>query len=68
MEEKLKTRSKKAENSVDHNTEEDKFLKSSFLNSKKYNPDLINALLEDTKLYTISEVDIMIEKFRKGVN
>ena len=36
--------------------------------SEKYakRRDLVNALLEDDKEYTITEVDAMMEKFLKG--
>lgn len=54
------------ENTLNVNSEEIKFKKSSFLDSKKYKRDLINALLEDDKEYTKSEVDILIDNFRKG--
>lgn len=54
------------ENATTVHEEELKFKKSSFLDSKKYKRDLINALLEDDREYTISEVDTIIDNFRKG--
>lgn len=54
------------ENMTEVKEEEIKFKKSSFLDSKKYKKDLINALLEDDGEYTISEVDTIIDNFRKG--
>lgn len=53
------------------NSDEAKFTKEQILNSKKYSEkrDLINALLENNKSYSLAEVDEMIEKFMKeGVN
>lgn len=43
-----------------------KFKKSSFLDSKVYNKDLVSALLDDNKEYTKDEVDKLIDDFRKG--
>lgn len=45
-----------------------KFTKEQIVNSKKYieHSDIVRALLEDNKTYTIKEVDNIIEKFRKG--
>lgn len=57
---------KNAEENITDVKEEIKFKKSSFLDSKKYKRDLINALLEDDKEYTKSEVDTIIDNFRKG--
>lgn len=54
------------ENVTVANEEEIRFKKSSFLDSKKYKRDLINALLEDDREYTKSEVDTIIDNFRKG--
>ena len=54
------------ENVTAANEGEIRFKKSSFLDSKKYKGDLINALLEDDREYTISEVDTIIDNFRKG--
>lgn len=44
------------------------FSKEDLVNSKKYQHrrDLLNAILEDDKTYTIQEVDSKIEKFMKG--
>lgn len=47
---------------------ETKFEKKQLLVSKKYasDRDLLDALLEDKTLYTITEVDSLINKYRKG--
>lgn len=47
---------------------ESRFTKEQIVNSKKYveQSDIVRALLEDNKTYTIKEVDNIIEKFRKG--
>ncbi len=44
------------------------FSKEDLVKSKKYQHrrDLLNAILEDDKKYTIQEVDSKIEKFMKG--
>ena len=44
------------------------FTKVQLRASKRYaeKQDLINALLEDDKTYTIDEVDALIEKYLKG--
>lgn len=44
------------------------FSKAQLLTSQKYahRRDLIGALLEDDKVYTLHEVDALIEKFMKG--
>lgn len=56
-----------AEKKTVENTES-KFTKEQIVNSKKYveDSDIVRALLEDGKTYTIKEVDNIIEKFRKG--
>lgn len=45
-----------------------RFSKEDLVKSKKYQHrrDLLNAVLEDDKKYTIQEVDSKIEKFMKG--
>lgn len=45
-----------------------KFEKSKLVNSErfKHNRDLVSALLEDGKSYTIKEVESKIEKYMKG--
>lgn len=47
---------------------EAKFEKKQLIVSKKYasNRDLVDALLDDKKLYTIAEVDNLISNYRKG--
>ena len=44
------------------------FTKQQLLDSKRYldKKDLINVLLEDTRLYEIDEVEDLITKFMKG--
>ena len=44
------------------------FTKDQILGSKKYtgNRDLIEALLEDSKTYKLSEVDKLINDYKKG--
>lgn len=44
------------------------FSKAQLVASQKYanRRDLIGALLEDGKTYTLNEVDALIEKFMKG--
>lgn len=44
------------------------FAKSQLLKSTKYQNrrDLVNALLDDNKKYTIEEVDTLIDEFMKG--
>lgn len=44
------------------------FSKQQLVESRKYanRRDLLKALLEDGKTYTIAEVDAAIEKFMKG--
>lgn len=47
---------------------EKKFNKEQIVSSDKYCKyrDLVNALLDDEKKYTIATVDNLIEKYRKG--
>ena len=49
-------------------TIENKFTKSQVLASKKlnYSKDLINAILEDGKTYTLKEVEETVNKYLKG--
>lgn len=48
-------------------TTENKFTKSQVLASKKFtNKDLINAILEDGKSYTLKEVETTVNKYLKG--
>ena len=49
--------------------QEEASTKQNILNSKKYvkQKDLINALLDNDKKYTLKEVDSIIEKYLKGV-
>ncbi len=49
--------------------QEEAYTKQAILNSKKYvkQKDLINALLDNDKKYTLKEVDSIIEKYLKGV-
>lgn len=58
---------KKTENKSEIKTE-NTYNKDQILMSEKYakRRDLVNALLEDDKEYTITEVDAMMEKFLKG--
>lgn len=58
---------KKTENKSEIKTE-NTYTKDQILMSEKYakRRDLVNALLEDDKEYTITEVDAMMEKFLKG--
>ena len=44
------------------------FPKKDLLNSKRFRNerDLVSALLEDGKEYTVSEVEVMITKYMKG--
>ena len=46
-----------------------KFEKKQLIVSKKYaaDRDLVDALLDDKKLYTLAEVDNLINKYRKGM-
>ncbi|MCX7715043.1 MAG: hypothetical protein N2171_04880 [Clostridia bacterium] len=45
-----------------------KFSKEQILLSKKYRSkkDIINVLLDDSSIYSITEVDALIKKFMKG--
>ena len=45
----------------------EKFTKQQFLESEKFRQesDIISVILEDEKLYTISEVEAMISEFLK---
>ncbi|WP_367569042.1 hypothetical protein [Lacrimispora sp.] len=45
-----------------------RYIKEQLVNAKRYRgkKDLINALLEPGKAYTMAEVDEMLEKFMKG--
>ncbi len=47
---------------------ESKFTKEEIVSSKRYieDSDIVRALLEDNKTYTLKEVDNIVEKFRKG--
>lgn len=61
----MKTAKKKEKN--DEITE-DKYTKNQIINSKTYvnNRDLLNALLSDNKTYSKSQVNEIIENFKKG--
>ena len=54
---------KKAETIVNHSFSKTQLVKS---NRFKTESDLLNALLRDNKLYTISEVEKKILDFKKG--
>ena len=56
-------------NGVKATIQENTYTKQAILNSKKYvrQKDLINALLDNGKKYTLKEVDSIIEKYLKGV-
>lgn len=58
---------KKTENKAEDKAN-NTYTKEQILLSNKYvkRRDLINALLDDDKEYTIQEVDTMMEKFLKG--
>lgn len=45
-----------------------KYTKDQILSAKKYkhNKDVVNVVLKDDQLYTLEEVDKLIEKFMKG--
>lgn len=45
-----------------------KYTKEQILSAKKYNHnrDVVNVILENKQLYTLDEVDNLIEKFMKG--
>ena len=55
--------------SVEEITKEETYTKQAILNSKKYikQKDLVNALLDDDKKYTLKEVGNTIKKYLKGV-
>jgi hypothetical protein len=44
------------------------FSKEQLVASKKFkdHSDLVNALLEDDKTYSLEEVEMMVEKYMKG--
>lgn len=46
----------------------DTFTKEQLVNSKKYRNsiDVLNAILDDNRRYSFTEVDELIEKFYKG--
>lgn len=48
---------------------EPSFSKSQLVNSNRFNmeSDLLNAILQDNRLYTISEVEKIIIDFKKGM-
>ncbi|MDO4754183.1 MAG: hypothetical protein Q4A41_04190 [Bacillota bacterium] len=52
---------------VENSTENLKFEKKQIINSERYEEDrdLLSALLDDTELYSLEEVDVIIEKFKK---
>lgn len=58
---------KKTENKAEGRTE-NAYTKDQILLSEKYakRRDLVNALLEDGKEYTIAEVEARMDKFLKG--
>lgn len=45
-----------------------KYSKKQLISSKRYNgeEDIINAVLQDNKLYSIEETDALVENFMKG--
>lgn len=47
---------------------EEKYIKKQIVNSKAFkdNKDLVNALLDENKLYTKNEVSEIIKKYKKG--
>lgn len=55
--------------SVEEITQEETYTKQAILNSKRYikQKDLVNALLDEDKKYTLKEVDNTIRKYLKGV-
>ena len=55
--------------SLEEITQEETYSKQAILNSKKYikQKDLVNALLDKDKKYTLKEVDNTIKKYLKGV-
>ena len=48
---------------------EDKYTKNQIVNSKtfKENKDLLNALLEENKLYTKNEISEIIKNYKEGM-
>lgn len=48
---------------------EDKYTKKQIVNSKtfKENKDLLNALLEENKLYTKNEINEIIKNYKEGM-
>lgn len=54
--------------SADSAAQEPQFPKDALLRSRRFRRDcdLVAALLEDGKEYTVSEVDVIIANFRKG--
>lgn len=54
---------------IEENTPEQTYTKQAILKSKKYakQKDLVNALLDDDKKYTLKELDNIINKYLKGV-
>lgn len=44
------------------------FVKAQIVSAKKYEDDIdiVNALLEDDKPYTLAEIDNIIDEFKKG--
>ncbi len=48
---------------------EDKYTKKQIVNSKtfKENKDLLNALLEENKLYTKNEISEIIKNYKEGM-
>ena len=48
---------------------EPKFIKDALVNSKRFcnERDIVSALLEDGKEYTVAEVEGMITKYMKGM-
>lgn len=51
---------------LNEKTKEKVFSKRAFINSKKYNRDVLNALLEDERMYSEKEVKGLVEKYLKG--
>ena len=47
---------------------EERFAKTDLLRSEKYRgeSDLIDALMEDGKMYTLKEADTIVNEYRKG--
>ena len=61
---------KKNEN-TNENTENNiikKFSKMQIVNSKRFkeNRDLLSAILEDDRVYTLEEIEVRIKEFKKG--